>query len=123
MLGDVPLLPSLTVFQGWRHLGGGIRRHVRGAPTLVFAYGAMIVFWAMSGLLHGRGVAKVEGSVLLSHAHERAARLGFSRAKACIDIPVGGDGDDTLGALFPYWGRHCGAPCLAAREPCPDMNE
>lgn len=115
MLGDVPLLPSLTVFQGWRHLGGGIRSHVRGALALVFACGAMVVFRTVPGLLHGKGIAEVEGSVLLSHARERATGLGLSRAKACINIPVGGDGDDALGASFPYWVRHCGAPCLAAR--------
>ena len=60
------------------------------------------------GLLFGRGVVEAAGSKLLSHGRERAAGLGFSRAKAFTDTPVGGDGGGVLEALFlalgvPLW--------------------
>lgn len=100
LLGGVPLLASLTAFYGRHHLSGGVGRFLLGAPALVFACDAMVAFQAVSGLLPGRGIVEVEGTVLLSLTHERAARLGFSRAKACINIHVGGD---ALGVSFPRW--------------------
>lgn len=104
MLEGVPLLPSLTAFQGQRNLSGGVGRYLLGAPALVFACCAMVAFQAVLSLLPGRGGTEVEGSVLPSLAREHATRLGLSRAKACIDIHVCGDGGDALGALFSRWG-------------------
>ena len=58
----------------------------------------------MPGLVFGRGIAEAVGSELQSHGHEHAAGMGFSRAKAFTDTPVGGDGGVILGALFSPWG-------------------
>ena len=54
----------------------------------------------MPGLLFSRGVAEAAGSKLLSHGRERAAGMGFSRAKAFTDTLVGGDGGGALVASF-----------------------
>ena len=103
--GGVPLLSSSTVLQEWRHHGGGAGWLVLGAPSTGHACGALVALRAVPGLLFGKGIAEAAGSELLSHDHERAAGMGFSRAKAFTDTSVGGG---ILGASFsplgvPLW--------------------
>ena len=79
-----------------------------GAPSTGYTRGAMVAFRVVPGLLFSRGVAEAAGSKLLSHGRERAAGLGFSRAKAFTDTLVGGDGGGVIGVSFsplgvPLW--------------------